>query len=79
MKVAKSLIERGIFSTEARKLMEKAFQLTKSEEDIQPIHENDEDVSEMVGQVSSDDKEDLDFDFIRVFTYNSDGKEVSEL
>ena len=48
------------------------FQPTQSEEDVQPIHKNDGDVSETVVQVSSDE-EDSDFDFIRVFAYNSDG------
>ena len=45
-------------------------------EDVQPIHENDEDVSETVVQVSSNDEEDLDLDFIREFAYNYDGEEV---
>ena len=57
---------------EGRKLME-TFQLAQFEEDNQPIHENDEDVSETVVQVSSDE-EDSDCDFIRVFVYNSDGE-----
>ena len=50
MKAAKSLIEREIFSTEARKRMEEICQLTQFEEDAQPIHENDEDVSQTVVQ-----------------------------
>ena len=54
---------------------EKTFQLTQCEEDVQPFHENDEDVSETVMQVSSDE-EDSDLDFIRAFAWNSDGEEV---
>ena len=38
------------------------------EEDVQPIHENDEDVSETLVQVSSKDVEDSDFNFIREFS-----------
>ena len=49
VKAAQSLVyvERGTFSTEARKPIEEIFQLTQCEEDVQPIHENDEDVSDI--------------------------------
>ena len=53
--------------------MEETFQPTQCEEDVQPIHENDEDVFEAVVQVSLVE-EDLDFDLIRVFEYNYDGE-----
>ena len=46
-------------------------QPTQCEEDVQSIHKND-DVSETVVQVSSDEEE-SDFDFLRVFAYNSYG------
>ena len=49
--------------------MKETFQLTQWEEDVQPIHEYDENVSETVVQVSSDE-EDLDLEFIRVFCVN---------
>ena len=71
MKVSKSLVKRGTFSTEARNLLEKTFQMIQCEEDVQLIHKNDDDVSETVMQVSSNE-EDLDLDFIRVLAYNSD-------
>ena len=45
--------------------MEETFQPTQYEEDVQPIHQNYEDVSETIVQVSSDE-EDWDFDFVRV-------------
>ena len=58
--------------------MEETFQLpqckAENEEDNLPITESDDDVSETVRQISSDDEEDSVFDFIRVFTYNSDGE-----
>ena len=58
--------------------MEETFQLPQcedeNEEDDLPITESDDDVSETVRQISSDDEEDSVFDFIRVFAYNSDGE-----
>ena len=75
-----SLVERGTFCPEARKLAEKTFQLpqceAENEEDDLPIPESDDDVSETVRQISSDDEEDSVFDFIRVFAYNSDGESI---
>ena len=53
--------------------MEEMIQPAQCEEDVQPIHEN-EYVSETVVQGSSSDEEDSDFDFIRLFAYNSDGE-----
>ena len=55
--------------------MGERFYPTQCKEDFQLIHENDEDVSETVVQVSLD-QEDLDFDFIRVAARNSDGEKV---
>ena len=58
--------------------MEETFQLpqckAENEEDDLPITESDNDVSETVRQISSDDEEDSVFDSIRVFAYNSDGE-----
>ena len=58
--------------------MEETFQLPhckdENEEDDLTITESDDDVSETVRQISSDDEEDSVFDFIRVFAYNSDGE-----
>ena len=58
--------------------MEETFQLPhckdENEEDDLPITESDDDVSETVRQISSDDEEDSVFYFIRVFAYNSDGE-----
>ena len=58
--------------------MEETFQLLhckdENEEDDLPITESDDDVSETVRQISSDDEEDSVFDFIRVIAYNSDGE-----
>ena len=73
-----SLVERGTLCPEARKLVEETFQLPQckaaNQEDDLPIPEIDDDVSETVRQISSDDEEDSVFDFIRVFSYNSDGE-----
>ena len=59
-------------------VVEETFQLPQcedeNEEDDLPITESDDDVSETVRQISSDDEEDSVFDFIRVFAYNSDGE-----
>ena len=58
--------------------MEETFQLPQCQaengEDDLPITESDDDVSETVRQISSDDEEDSVFDFIRVFACNSDGE-----
>ena len=59
-------------------VVEETFQLPQcedeNEEDDLPITESDDDVSETVRQISSDDEEDSVFDFIRIFAYNSDGE-----
>ena len=77
MKVAAERLLEEITSkeivAEERKLMEEMIQPAQCEEDVQPIHEN-EYVSETVVQGSSSDEEDSDFDFVRLFAYNSDGE-----
>ena len=46
----KNLGRKGIFSPEEKKLMEEKFQLTQREEVVQPIYENDKNVSDTVVQ-----------------------------